>query len=251
MEERLKQRLVGAVVLVSLAVVFVPILFDLPRESNEATSETGISGIPERPQERSGSSVSVTLDLPRTQRVDAEVERERNLGPSTREGEDRSTASKDTAAASGSAGTGASASVSGASDTEAGGVTSTSSGAATTAKVPGDSRSKTPASRPEASTTTREPDDGAGNEQVAAARAAGGWMIQLGSFRKSENALALRKRLQTRGYPAFIKAGTSAQGAVSRVFVGPIPDRQQAKTSAAKLRREMALEGIVVPSPGG
>ena len=76
-------------------------------------------------------------------------------------------------------------------------------------------------------------------------------MIQLGSFQKSENALALRKRLQSRGYPAFVRAGTSAQGAVSRVFVGPIPDLRQAKTSAAKLRREMALEGIVVPSPGG
>ena len=81
--------------------------------------------------------------------------------------------------------------------------------------------------------------------------AASGWTVQLGSFRKSENALALRKRLQAKGYPAFVKSGSSAQGEVSRVFVGPVPDREQAKSSAAKLRREMALEGIVVRYPGG
>ena len=76
-------------------------------------------------------------------------------------------------------------------------------------------------------------------------------MIQLGSFLKSENATALRKRLQGRGYPAVIESGPSAQGEVYRVFVGPISGRKQAKDSAAKLRREMALEGIVVPHPGG
>ena len=81
--------------------------------------------------------------------------------------------------------------------------------------------------------------------------AAGGWTVQLGSFLKSENALALRKRLQARGYTAFVESGSSARGNVSRVFVGPMPDREQARSSAAKLRREMELEGIVVPYRGG
>ena len=75
--------------------------------------------------------------------------------------------------------------------------------------------------------------------------------MQLGSFLKSENALALRKRLQAKGYPAFVEIGSTARGEVSRVLVGPMPDREQAKTSAAKLKREMELEGIVVPYPGG
>lgn len=232
MEERFKQRLVGAVVLVSLAVVFVPILFDMPREMNEGTSTTGISEIPERPWGGSESSVSITLDLPQTPRVDAEVQRERNRNAPAREDEDTGTASKDTASASVDSGN------------TAVDVTSNSSGAVASAKVPSVSRSK-------ASATTRKPDDGTGNGQAAAAQASGGWMIQLGSFQKPENALALRKRLQSRGYPAFVKSGSSAQGAVSRVFVGPMSDRRQAKTSATKLQREMALEGIVMRSPGG
>ena len=232
MEERFKQRLVGAVVLVSLAVVFVPILFDMPREMNESTSTTGISEIPERPWGGSESSVSITLDLPQTPRVDAEVQRERNRNTPAREGEDTGTASKDAASASVDP------------DNTAVDATSNSSGAVASAKVPSVSRSK-------ASVTTRKPDDGIGNGQAAAAQASGGWMIQLGSFQKPENAFALRKRLQSRGYPAFVKSGSSAQGAVSRVFVGPMSDRRQAKTSATKLQREMALEGIVMRSPGG
>lgn len=239
MEERFKQRLVGAVVLVSLAVVFVPILFDMPREMNEGASTTGISEIPERPRSGSESTVSITLDLPQTPRVDAEIQRERSRNASAGEGEDTGTASKDPASAPTD------------SDNTAVDATSNSSGAVASAKVPSVSRSKAPASRPEASATTRKPDDGTGNGQAAAAPASGGWMIQLGSFQKPENALALRKRLQSKGYPAFVKSGSSAQGAVSRVFVGPMSDRRQAKTSATKLQREMALEGIVMRSPGG
>ena len=227
MEERLKQRLVGAVVLVSLAVVFVPILFDLPHGVDRETPATTISEIPERPQDQSGSSVSITLDLPRTQRLDAEVERERSVSGAGVDG--------------GGASSGAIASDS----------TSTAPGAVSSASAP-------EPSEPPASTIRSDPASAAGNaaddseqKQAMQAPATDGWIVQLGSFAKSENALALRKRLQNSGYPAFVESGSSAQGAVSRVFVGPMPNRRQAKDSAAKLRREMALEGIVVPYPGG
>ena len=232
MEERLKQRLVGAVVLVSLAVVFVPILFDLPHGVNRETPATTISEIPERPQDQSGSSVSITLDLPQTQRLDAEVERERSVS--------------DTGIDGGGASSGADAADS----------ASTAPGAVVSAPEPAEPPAS--ATRSDPSQTGSEPVSAAGKppgdseqKQAMQVPATDGWMVQLGSFQKSENALALRKRLQDRGYSAFVESGSSAQGAVSRVFVGPMPDRRQAKDSAAKLRREMALEGIVVPYPGG
>ena len=227
MEERLKQRLVGAVVLVSLAVVFVPILFDLPHGVNRETPAPTISEVPERPQGQSGSSVSITLDLPRTQRLDAEVERERSVSDAGVDGGDVS------------------------SEAIAADPASTATGAASSVSAP-------EPSEPPASATRSDPAPVAGNaaddpeqKQAMQAPATDGWMVQLGSFAKSENALALRKRLRDSGYPAFVESGSSAQGAVSRVFVGPMTDRRQAKDSAAKLRREMALEGIVVPYPGG
>ena len=110
--------------------------------------------------------------------------------------------------------------------------------------------------RPDPAPAKKQPDQGSASKpvaevSVAETTAAGGWTVQLGSFLKSENALALRKRLRDKGYTAFVESGSSAQGKVSRVLVGPMPDRAQAKASAVKLRREMALEGIVVPYRGG
>lgn len=239
MEERLKQRLVGAVVLVSLAVVFVPILFDMPRDANDGAAATGISEIPERPQNRSGSTASITIDLPQTLRVDAEVERERNRNESAKEGEGADTESMEAVSASTDSNKMAV-------DTEV-----SPSSAIPSASAPRASQPEASTSQSQASTATRASEGGSGNGQVAVEPASGGWMIQLGSFQKPENALALRKRLQSRGYTAFVKSGSSGQGVVSRVFVGPMADRGQAKASVEKLQREMALEGIVLPSPGG
>lgn len=224
MEERLKQRLVGAVVLVALAVVFVPILFDLPGDVNRETSAPPISEIPERPQDRSGSPVRVvTLDPPRTLRLDAEVERERSR--SEADGGGASPAAVEAATASAA--------------------TPEPSEPAASAPRTGPSPARSDPAPPAGT-----PADGSA-ERKRAAPAAGGWTVQLGSFARPENARALRKRLRDKGYPAFVESGPSSQGAVSRVFVGPMAERSQAKESAVKLRREMALDGIVVPYPGG
>ena len=236
MEERLKQRLVGAVVLVSLAVVFVPILFDLPHGVDRETPATTISEIPERPQDQSGSSVSITLDLPRTQRLDAEVERERSRHASGTSAGDRRVESD------------APARVSVATPSEAPAAPRVSVSGAS-----GNSASASTAAAESPAPAAVQPSNSSGNRQTTEApvAAAGKWTVQLGSFLKAENASALRKRLRARGYPAFVETGPSARGEVSRVLVGPMPDRGKAKDSAAKLRREMKLEGIVVPYPGG
>ena len=236
MEERLKQRLVGAVVLVSLAVVFVPILFDMPHEADGEPPADLISAIPERPQVGFGSSASGTLDAPQTPRLDTELEREHARDPS-RAGIGERTVSSEVPVA---------------------GTTSSSPGASGSAQAAdasgqpaSEAQSQASVARPDPATEKKQPDRGSASRPAAEAPAAEGWTVQLGSFRKSENALALRKRLRARGYDAFVETGSSAQGDLSRVLVGPMPDREQAKASAAKLRREMALEGIVVPYRGG
>lgn len=223
MEQRLKQRLVGAIVLVSLAVVFVPILFDSPRELNEGYSTTPIAGIPERPRVEADAPARITIEAPETPRLDAEVEREHSRQGSGTTAAERGASSDAPAAAPGATGPSA----------------STRSSASSSADA-------APAAAP--------PDGASGKKQAAAdasAAASGGWLVQLGSFRESENARALRKRLEAKGYTAFVEAGPSAQGEVFRVFVGPMPRREQAEDSAAKLRSEMALKGIVVPRSGG
>ena len=237
MEQRLKQRLVGAIVLVSLAVVFVPILFDSPRELNEGYSAAPLAGIPERPQVEADAPARITLEAPETPRLDAEVEREHG-----RQG------AAGTAAADRGASSDAPASSSASSDA------SDASAAAPAATGPSASARPSASSSAGAAPAAAPPDDASGSKQAAAdasAAASGGWLVQLGSFRESENARALRKSLEARGYTAFVEAGPSAQGEVFRVFVGPMPRREQAEDSAAKLRSEMALKGIVVPRSGG
>lgn len=228
MEERLKQRLVGAVVLVSLAVVFVPILFDMPHDASEETSAIPISGIPERPRDGFGPSTSDKLALPQTPRLDAEVERERSRNESSASAGDHGVSAE-------------------APDAD----TASISSVATASTPAAGTRSETSLARSDPTPAAKKPDGESGRKPAVEASNAGGWTVQLGSFLKSENALALQKRLEAKGYPAFVESGPSAQGQVSRVFVGPMPEREQAKNSAAKLRREMELEGIVVPYPGG
>ena len=236
MEERLKQRLVGAVVLVSLAVVFVPILFDLSHETNGEVSANLISEIPERPQVGFESSAGGTLDAPRTPRLDTELEREQSRNASVEGAGERAVSSLVLPAGTAP-------------------VSSVAPASAEVADVSGqpasEDRSEPSVARVDPAPAKRQPDRGSASEPVAERSGAGGWTVQLGSFLKSENALALRKRLKASGYSAFVESGPSARGEVSRVFVGPMTDREQAKASAAKLRREMALEGIVVPYPGG
>ena len=236
MEERLKQRLVGAAVLASLAVVIVPILLDEPHDVHEDASNTSISEIPERPQDRFETTVTTALELPETPRLDAEVERERSRHASGTSAGDRRVESD------------APARVSVATPSEA--------PAAARVSASGASENSTSASTAGAGSPAPgavQPSNSSGNKQTteAPAAAAGKWTVQLGSFLKAENASALRKRLRARGYPAFVETAPSARGEVSRVLVGPMPDRGKAKDSAAKLRREMKLEGIVVPYPGG
>ena len=215
MEERLKERLVGATVLVLLAVVFVPMLLDVPREKQEGPSA---APIPERPQ-GGFTTRTITLGEPETPRLDAEIEREHR-----RHAQDAAAT-----APRGSAGTPATVAASTPRDE-----TSSASGRQESAAAP-----QEPVAAAQTSTTE------------AAGAAPGGWAVQLGSFSIPKNARTLRDRLRAKGYTAFIESGFTATGEMSRVFVGPVLDRGRAESSMAELRREMRLEGIVVRYPGG
>ena len=219
MEERLKERLVGATVLVLLAVVFVPMLLDVPWKEGEGTPDA----IPERP--RGGfTTKTISLGEPETPRLDAEIEREHR-----RHAQEATDAPRD------STGTSATASA------------TTTRNETSLAAAP-----QEPAVAPqESAAASQEPAAARESAAEAAGTAPGGWAVQLGSFSVPKNALALRDRLRSKGYAAFIESGFTAEGEVSRVFVGPVLERGRAESSMAKLRREMQIEGIVVRYPGG
>lgn len=79
----------------------------------------------------------------------------------------------------------------------------------------------------------------------AAPSAAGGWYVRVGSFARRENAQHLAHDLAGKGFATHVDGG--ANGKLYRVRVGPVADKQ----SAAALRSRLAARGIsgVVMAP--
>jgi DedD protein len=78
---------------------------------------------------------------------------------------------------------------------------------------------------------------------------ASGWVVQVGSFSSSRNAQALRDKLRKQGYTSFVEATQSASGSVYRVRVGPVVSRTSAEQLRKKLTKVAGLKGLVQAYP--
>ena len=96
-----------------------------------------------------------------------------------------------------------------------------------------------PAPEPAASATSKAP--------VAArpATAGGGWIVQVGVFSQADNAHRLQERLKAKGYAVMLDPPGAPKGKNVRVEVGPYKDQAAAKTAAARIEREFDIKGIV------
>ncbi len=75
------------------------------------------------------------------------------------------------------------------------------------------------------------------------------WAVQLGSFSKRSNAVALRDRLQEEGFAAFVRPTAMSDGRLTRVYVGPEFSKEGARHLSGALTKETQLSGLVVPYP--
>lgn len=73
--------------------------------------------------------------------------------------------------------------------------------------------------------------------------ARGGWSLQLGSFSNRANAEKLAQNLRAKGIRVYVSSG----GAHHRVRAGPFPDRASAERAAGKLRTQGHATSIVPP----
>ena len=185
MDVRIKERLVGAAVLASLGIIFVPMLV-----GPDARIERRPATVPAPPREFGASTAP--LEAPRMTKLDeARARRDARL---------------------------ASPSV---------------------ASAPGWHEDRVPMAE------TIEP---AGTVAVVGG---GAWVVQLASFSEVHNAAALRDRLRASGYTAFTESVYGERGSVTRVYVGPELEREEARLSAEALERDTSLKGIVVRYPPG
>lgn len=197
MNEQLKKRLVGAVVLVALAVIFLPMLL-------EGDKRSGIplfgSNVPEPPPQRIGA-LDIPLQVPPPP-APAAVVVERELPPPA-EPEAEPEAAPTPAA--------------------------TPPASAPAPAVP---PAPVPASKPDA---PLQPVQSA--ELPPKPSATASWAVQVGSFAEPANASRLRDSLRTKGYPAYVEQVKLSSGTAYRVRVGPVLSRADAEAIQTKLAK--------------
>jgi DedD protein len=255
MDRRVKERLVGASILVVLIVLIVPELLSGP--PGPAPAAVG----PRLPVNTPAEPVrNVTVDLatskaPEPDPAAAETAASSAQSPEARDADAASATAS--AAADPDASTGAQA----APPAEAPPAVSPRaevppaiSRRADTSPADTPHAAVTPRAAPSASleTTGPAPISGSVTKQAMAAKAAKArraWALQLGSFASRANADKLVHQLKAQGFPVYIVPGGSGPSLRYRVRVGPMVDRGSATQALAKLKSAGQGASLVPPAP--
>lgn len=213
MEQNLKQRLVGAIVLVSLAVIFIPIILEGPDEAWKPRSHS----IPEPPQMDYRASMQLPLPTDTAQPEEAD---------NTATAEERDSTlplpAESTAPAPAS---------------------QQAEPAAPPEPEPEPQSKPVAAPKPVAAVKSAPPAAAAASSTPALPA---GWYVQVGSFSQQLNASGLRDRLKSAGYNTRLQA----TGDSYRVLVGPSGTRGEAEKQRDRLLAGQQLKGIVIQHSG-
>ncbi|MEX0603886.1 MAG: SPOR domain-containing protein [Marinobacter sp.] len=207
----LKQRVIGAVVLVSLAVIFVPMLFDEPHTERSSR----VIDIPEEPPfpEVEAPPVldedapSYRLEEPSANPVFEQPTPDSELAPAEREAMDSPQPS---------------------------------------VSIP-DSEPEppeTPAPQPSPSEPSSEPAQETESEEFTRSLE-GAWVVQLGSFGNADNARRLRDNVREKGYDSHTQRIERGDTTFTRVFSGPYSEKSDAEKAKKALDAEFGVNGLV------
>ena len=243
MDRRVKERLIGASILVALVVLVVPELLSGPKP-NTAPAPTLPAAAPEPIR-------NVTVDLT-TSKAPANSEVE----PGSPEAGASSSAEPSGAAA----GTSNGATTGATTGTSTGGSTAASAAYAPAAQTPiapspaptgagasSSAHNGVPAKQPPRTAAAR----GATVESAAPSPTSvghGSWSVQLGSFASRTNADNLTRQIKGQGFSVFVLTGGSGTAVRYRVRVGPLADRESAERIATKLKSLGHVGSLVAPA---
>jgi DedD protein len=238
MDRRVKERLIGASILVALVVLVVPELLSGPKP-NTAPTPTLPAAAPEPIR-------NVTVDLTTSkapENSDIETGSPQANGASAAAA---SAASAAESAAGSSAGTAATTNPTSAANSTAESPTAPSrapSGAAASGSAPGGAPAKQP---PKAAVARTASVESAAPSPISVGH--GSWSVQLGSFASRSNADNLTRQVKGQGFSAFVLTGGSGTSVRYRVRVGPLADRESAERIAAKLKSLGHVGSLVAPA---
>ena len=209
---QLKHRLVGAIVLVALGVIFIPMI--LTTDDEFTISDTNIPAKPAELQQLGAMSIPEPVTTPPKPGVEAHIVDEQT--PKTEP------VPADTATDT-------------ASTTPTKSVASTATATAKPSQSQG-STTKSADTKPVAKTDN------------TSSRA---WVVQVASFTDRDKALALRDRLRKAKYPTFVESIAVKKSKLYRVRVGPVVRREHADEWQKKIARDFKLkDALVMAHPG-
>ena len=210
MEQTLKQRLVGAIILVSLAVIFIPIILEGPDDEWSPRSQN----MPEPPRMDYGTDME--LALPPVESADVvEIEPEESGEPE----ESVEVVEPVTAPV-----------------------------VAPPVVAPPAAQPAEPV-KPAPPVAAPQP-AAADTKTGATSEPPPGWYIQVGSFSQHLNAEGLRDRLQAAGHKTRLQTINIGKAQVYRVLVGPAASRASAEQESSRLETRQKIKGIVIEYPG-
>lgn len=233
MDRRLKERLIGATILVALIVLIVPELLSGPKHPGLPPPAAGLPTAPTR-------SVSVDLATSSATPEPADSAASQAASGDAPNPAPGAPASETAAAAAASGASRA------APPADAGQPASVSGPIIATLKAQNAAQSplETPASPPKSVAGTARafaPGETSGTSRH-------GWAVQLGSFASKANAERLVRRLQASGGSFYVVSGGTGSSLRYRVRMGPLADRSAAEHALARLKAQGHQATIVAPA---
>lgn len=242
-ERHVKERLVGAAVLIAAAIILIPEMLSGPKrdarnEPTAANDETPLktytidltkSPATQAAQSAIDNRASPPEASPETQPETSAAAAE--PAPNAQTNPESTPAAVEPAVADGAAGAGRPAAASPPTDAPV-------------------QPSRQPSAQAAAAPRTPVPAPAATKQSSAAPAAAGtateGWAVQLGSFASRVTADRMVKTLRADGYAAFVMPVKSGQATLYRVRIGPMQDRESAAQTLRKVKATAPGAAVVV-----
>lgn len=209
MEQILKQRLVGAIVLIALAVIFVPMIFEVPDEGERLLGDA----LPTQPDHETPERIR-PIELPAVPAPVPEVVQIEEAAP------EESVAALE-------------------SEPPPPPVQENEPAPESVAEQP-------PAVVPQTQKAGRV---AKAKQAPPSDRVMAGWIVQVASVKNRDNALALKDKLRGLGFASFVEEVTASSGTLYRVRVGPEIKRSGAERQLASLTEKAGLKGIILQYP--
>jgi DedD protein len=208
-KELLKQRLVGAIVLIALAVIFVPMIFEVPDESGRLFGDA----LPTQPDHETPERIR-PIELPPVPDPVPEVVQIEEAAPDE-----------------------AIAAIEGAPPPPV------VQEVEPQPEISNDKPEKAASDAHEADNAQ------ATRKAKGPDRAMAGWVVQVASVKSKDNALALKDKLRRLGFASFVEQVNASNGTLYRVRVGPEITRSGAEKQLAALGEKIGLKAIILQYP--